>query len=144
MLNTYNSNVIGPWKVTKVFLPLLKKSVKSNQPHNAQQSSIIMISSLMSSMELAKSFPFFAYDYQCSKAALNMFTVCMAKEWEKKGIFIALVHPGWVRTDMGGDSADLDIDTATTNIVECLQSLKAEHYGRLIDSTQGSNITIFP
>jgi NAD(P)-dependent dehydrogenase (short-subunit alcohol dehydrogenase family) len=142
MLDTYKQNVMGPWRVTKAFLPLLEKAVTGER--NVLQASIINISTIMSSSTLAPNMPFFAYDYQCSKAALNMYTVCLAAEMAKSNIFITLLHPGWVQTDMGGEKAPLSIEQASKNIVECITSMKNEHYGKLIDSTSGSKCTVLP
>jgi NAD(P)-dependent dehydrogenase (short-subunit alcohol dehydrogenase family) len=111
---------------------------------NVLQASIINVSTIMSSNAIAPSMPFFAYDYQCSKAALNMYTVCFATELAKSNIFIALLHPGWVQTDMGGDKAPLSVEQASKNIVECITSMKDEQYGKLIDSTSGSKCTALP
>jgi len=98
----------------------------------------------MSSNAIAPSLGSRAYDYQCSKAALNMYTVCFATELAKSNIFIALLHPGWVQTDMGGDKAPLSIEQASKNIIECITSMKNEHYGKLINSTSGSECTVLP
>ncbi len=111
---------------------------------NVLQASIINTSTIMSSNEIASTLPFFSYDYQCSKAALNMYTVCFAAELAKSNIFIALLHPGWVQTDMGGEGAPLTIEQASKNIVECITSMKNEHYGKLINSSSGSQCTILP
>ncbi len=82
MMETYRQNVIGPWKMTKVylinyfnsshsffkaFLPLLEKSASQLKQRDIKQSSIINISSIMSSLELSKNLPYYYYDYQCSK-----------------------------------------------------------------------------
>ncbi|CAF5062630.1 unnamed protein product, partial [Rotaria sp. Silwood1] len=69
---------------------------------NVLEASIINISTTISSITIASTLSYFAYDYQCSKAALNMYTVCLATELAKSDIFIALLHPGWVQTDMEG------------------------------------------
>ncbi|CAF0844479.1 unnamed protein product [Adineta steineri] len=120
MLDTYKQNVIGPWRVTKTFLPLVEKAVSGER--NVLQASIINVSS----------------------AALNMFTVCFAETLAKSNIYIALLHPGWVKTDMGGAQAPLTTEKACKNIVECINSMKDEHYGKLIDSTSGSSCAILP
>ncbi|CAF0999569.1 unnamed protein product [Adineta steineri] len=110
MLDTYKHNVIGPWRVTKTFLPLVEKAVIGER--NVLQASIINVSSVMGSVTLAPILPFFYFDYQCSKAALNMFTVCFAETLAKSNIYIGLLHPGWVKTDMGGAQAPLTTEEA--------------------------------
>ncbi|CAF3063166.1 unnamed protein product [Rotaria sp. Silwood2] len=142
MLDTYRHNVIGVWRVTKAFLPLLEKAVTGER--NVLQASIINLSTTMSSITIASTLSYFAYDYQCSKAALNMFTVCLATELAESNIFIALLHPGWVQTDMGGKRASLSIDEASKNIIDCITAMKNEHHGKLIDSTTGSKCDILP
>jgi len=142
MMECYKQNVIGPWKLTKAFLPLLEKSVSGAR--NVLQSSVIMIGSIMSSVEIAPSLPDFHYDYQCSKAALNMLTVCMAKDLDKTNIFMSLIHPGWVRTDMGSQKAALSVDEASKNIIECIHAMKNEHHAKLIDSRNGKQCTRLP
>ncbi|CAF0976707.1 unnamed protein product [Rotaria sordida] len=136
MFDAYRHNVLGAWRVTKAFLPLVEKAVTDER--NVLQASIINISTNLSSMAMASTQSYFAYDYQCSKAALNMYTVCHATELAKSNIFIALLHPGWVRTDLGGRRAPLSIDQASKNIIDCITAMKNEHYGKLIDSTNGS------
>ena len=49
------------------------------------------------------------YAYRCSKAALNMATVKLAQDFRRDGIAVVSLHPGWVRTDMGGAEAAIDV-----------------------------------
>jgi NAD(P)-dependent dehydrogenase (short-subunit alcohol dehydrogenase family) len=49
------------------------------------------------------------YAYRCSKAALNMATVKLAQDFRRDGIAVISLHPGWVRTDMGGAQATIDV-----------------------------------
>lgn len=49
------------------------------------------------------------YAYRCSKAALNMATVKLAQDFQRDGIAVISLHPGWVRTDMGGAEASVDV-----------------------------------
>lgn len=49
------------------------------------------------------------YAYRCSKAALNMATVKLAQDFRGDGIAVIALHPGWVRTDMGGAKAAIDV-----------------------------------
>lgn len=48
-----------------------------------------------------------SWSYRMSKAALNMGFACLAIELRPRRIDVAVIHPGWVRTDMGGDQAPL-------------------------------------
>ena len=111
---------------------------------NVLQASIINVSTIMSSSTIAPNLEFYAYDYQCSKAALNMYTVCFATQMAKSNIFITAIHPGWVQTDMGGKGAPLTLEQASKNIIECITSLKDEHYAKLIDTTSGSQFKQLP
>ncbi|MDC7253240.1 MULTISPECIES: SDR family oxidoreductase [unclassified Shinella] len=49
------------------------------------------------------------YAYRCSKAALNMATVKLAQDFRSDGIAVLSLHPGWVKTDMGGTEAAVEV-----------------------------------
>lgn len=57
-----------------------------------------------------------AYAYRSSKTALNMAVRCFAKDQEAKKISCLLLHPGHVRTDMGGPEGDIDIATSVAGM----------------------------
>jgi len=63
------------------------------------------------------------YAYRCSKAALNMATVKLAQDFQHDGITVVSMHPGWIRSEMGGPDAVVDV-------AESAQGLKT-----LIDTT---------
>jgi len=101
----FETNFFAPVALTRTLLPLLKKSPAGR---------IVNLSSILGSLTLqadpkspiynAKSF---AYD--ASKTALNAFTIHLAYELRGTNIKVNSAHPGWVKTDMGGDQAPMEI-----------------------------------
>lgn len=98
---TFDVNLFGPMRVVKHFLPLLVMG---------DSTSIINISSEAGSIENAYGGD---YAYAASKTALNMFSEQLKKYVKRNNIEVYAVHPGWIKTDMGGDRAPGNpIDTA--------------------------------
>jgi NAD(P)-dependent dehydrogenase (short-subunit alcohol dehydrogenase family) len=77
---------------------------------NAAEPRIVMVSSALGSFGLCagEGAPLVESNflaYQTSKAALNMATVCLAKQFVGTALVISAISPGWCRTDMGGAEA---------------------------------------
>lgn len=62
------------------------------------------------------------YAYRCSKAALNMATVKLAGDFAGEGLTIISLHPGWVKTDMGGIEAELSPEESAAGLVKLILS----------------------
>ena len=75
------------------------------------------------------------YVYRSSKAALNAVVKNLAIDLAPRGITTVALHPGWVRTDMGGANADLDVATSVAGMVAVLGRMTAADSGRLINYT---------
>jgi len=102
-------NAVAPLRVTKAFLPLLTKAPAPPVVAN--------ITSLMGSIAETSSG---AYGYRMSKAALNMFTKCLAADLPD-GIALSL-HPGWVKTDMGGPGAIVEPKDSVAGLLKVIRS----------------------
>lgn len=97
-IDVYNINSLGPLRVVKALLPLLKKG---------EEKLIIQISSEAGSMTSHMPHYVHRYDYCMSKAALNIQSIILQRYLKDDGIHIYLIHPGWMRTAMGGEKAPL-------------------------------------
>ncbi len=86
---------------------------ESLQDHLAPNATVVFMTSLMGS--IASNAGGGMEMYRASKAALNMLASCYALR--QKSHPVLLLHPGWVRTDMGGDNAPLDIPTSVAGMV---------------------------
>lgn len=71
--------------------------------------------------------------YRASKAALNSVTRTLAAELGPRGVTVFAIHPGWVRTDMGGPSAAIDPEASATGIAALLDRAGAGEHGRFLD-----------
>ena len=101
----FGTNLFSVVAVTREFLPLLKKSPAGR---------IVNLSSILGSLTLQAdpnspiaAIKTFAYD--ASKSALNAFTIHLAAELKGTNIKVNSAHPGWVKTEMGGDSAPMEL-----------------------------------
>jgi len=119
--DTFEVNVIAPMTVIKHYLPFIKRG--SNPI-------IVNISSSGGSISTRKITR--NPSYASSKAALNMLTRLFAKEHREQGIIAIPLHPGWVRTDMGGDSASLSIDESVAGMVNVIDNLTLDDTGRFL------------
>ena len=80
-----------------------------------------------------------SYIYRSSKAALNAVVKSMSIDLKDDGIKCVALHPGWVKTEMGGPNAEISARKCVTSLFNILLSLKAEDSGRFID-IDGSDI----
>ncbi len=80
-----------------------------------------------------------SYLYRSSKAALNMVNKSAAHDLARKGISVVLLHPGWVRTDMGGPNGELSVEESVTALKRNLANVTFADSGRLLD-IDGSSI----
>lgn len=91
---------------------------------------VAMVSSLMGSVEDCQSGR--SYAYRASKSALNMFTTAMKNEALGRNITFVILHPGWVKTDMGGSNAPVLMSESVKGMMEILQSQTLDNSGRFI------------
>lgn len=103
---TFDVNVFGVVSVTQAMLPLLRKSTAGR---------IVNLSSILGSIaeHADPNSPIYAMKfaaYDTSKAALNMYTNHLAIELRGTPIKVNAAHPGWVKTDMGGPEAPMNLD----------------------------------
>ncbi len=102
---TFDSNFFNLVVLTQTLLPLIKKSPAGR---------IVNLSSILGSLTLQSdpTSPIYeskAFAYDASKTALNAFTIHLAHELKDTNIKVNSAHPGWVKTDMGGPSAPIEV-----------------------------------
>lgn len=112
----FEINALGPLRVTASLVPKLKNGAK-----------VALITSRMGSMGDNDSGG--SYGYRMSKAALNAAGVSLAKDLGPKGIAVAILHPGYVKTDMTGVSALIDNDESASGLLERIDQLNLENSG---------------
>lgn len=87
--------------------PLAMAEAFADHVAASSEKKIVAISSRLGSMACNTSGGFYAY--RASKAALNSEFASLAKDLAPRGISVAVMHPGWVKTDMGGPGADIEV-----------------------------------
>lgn len=128
-------NAFAPLLVAKALRPMLSAGSRKL---------IVNISSQLAS--ITNNSGGSTYPYRASKAALNQLTVSMANELrgsggsggsggggEVSGFTCLAVHPGWVRTDMGGSQAPLSVEQSVTHLIELIDMAGPEHSGAFLN-----------
>ncbi|MDE0609160.1 MAG: SDR family oxidoreductase [Anaerolineaceae bacterium] len=122
MLQTLQVNSLGPLLLAQACLPLLRRG---DNPR------LVNISSGMGSLTRKQSGG--QYAYCSSKAALNMVTRGLAADLGPSGIIACSLHPGWVRTDMGGMQASLSTKESVRALLRVIDSLTPADNGGYLD-----------
>lgn len=117
---TLRVNVLGAARVTEALVENLAIS---------RRRLVVGISSEMGSIGRLQSQGCFAY--RSSKAALNITMRGMALELEPRGIGVLLLHPGWVRSGLGGPSATLDAGESVRHMLDRVLQFRMQQSGLL-------------
>jgi NAD(P)-dependent dehydrogenase (short-subunit alcohol dehydrogenase family) len=105
-------NLTGPVRVTRALLPNLRA---------ARLKRIVNVTTNLSSIAGNTDGGF--YGYRESKAGLNMFTKSIAAELGPEGFVCIVLHPGWVKTDLGGPQAPLEVEESAAGMLRVIDGL---------------------
>ncbi|CAG8948836.1 hypothetical protein HYFRA_00001959 [Hymenoscyphus fraxineus] len=118
-------NVIGVHMVTRAFIPLLQRG-------NSKK--IVNITSTLGSIARAHFTKLLdTPGYKISKSALNSLTMQYSLAYEEEGFTIFCISPGWLRTDLGGQHADLDVEVGAKATLEKIIGAGKEQNGKFMD-----------
>jgi NAD(P)-dependent dehydrogenase (short-subunit alcohol dehydrogenase family) len=120
-LRVLDVNTVGPLRVTQALLPNLR---------SGDRKLVMNMSSGLGS--IAKNGRGSSAAYRSSKSALNMLTKTMAMDLSEEGFICVVMSPGWVRTDMGGEDAQLSPEESIRGMLAVLSPLKAEDSGKYL------------
>lgn len=131
---TLDSIQVADWqKVFKIntIAPLLVARAFLKQICNGEKKLIANISSVMGSITLNTDGS--EYIYRSSKAALNSVTKSLANQLKSKKITVVALHPGWVKTDMGGPNAVIELQTCGRGLLKVINSLTLKNTGQFLN-----------
>jgi NAD(P)-dependent dehydrogenase (short-subunit alcohol dehydrogenase family) len=119
-LRTFETNTVAPFRLVATLLANLKLGKRPR---------VITVSSQMGAFNL-KGMGVDRYAYRSSKAAVSKLMQTLAEELAPDGIIVCPVHPGWVRTDMGGPQAQLSVEESGSGLFRLIENLIPAQSGR--------------
>jgi NAD(P)-dependent dehydrogenase (short-subunit alcohol dehydrogenase family) len=122
MQSFFAVNTLGAMRVTRALLPGLRAG---------EGKKIVNMTSRMGS--IADNGSGGAYAYRASKAALNMVTRSLAIDLLDDGFVCVVLHPGWVRTDMGGRGAPTPPEESAGGMIRVIDGLRPQDSGEFFD-----------
>ncbi|MDH5392875.1 MAG: SDR family oxidoreductase [Gammaproteobacteria bacterium] len=121
-LKSFQINTIGPMKMAEAFV---------NNLEAATEKKIVTLSSKMASMADNRSGG--SYIYRSTKAALNAVIKSLSVDLKARNITVLAVHPGWVKTDMGGPNAEIDAQQSVSAIFNIVETSTLQDTGAFYD-----------
>ena len=122
--HTVEVNTIAPFKMAESFANHLSRS---------QKKCLISITSQLGSTEDNTSGSYYAY--RSSKAALNMVSKSLSVDLKPLGLTVVVLHPGWVKTDMGGANAPTLPQESVTGMCRVIDGLTPADSGKFLSYT---------
>ncbi|HEY5781838.1 MAG TPA: SDR family oxidoreductase [Lysobacter sp.] len=120
MDDSLRTNATGPFLLTQALAAQL-----------ADDAVVANLSSILGSISQVDGFH--TPSYAISKAAQNMATALLARALAERGIRVLALHPGWVRTDMGGTGAQIPPEQAVRGLLQVIDDSSLADSGRFID-----------
>jgi NAD(P)-dependent dehydrogenase (short-subunit alcohol dehydrogenase family) len=122
MEHVFRVNTVGPHLMTRAFADLLRDADDG--------ATVVNVTSQLGS--IARTSGGGWHSYRASKAALNMCTRLQAADLTDDGVIVVAMHPGWVRTDMGGSNARLSTAESVAGMLEVVRSLTRDDAGQFL------------
>ena len=121
-LKALNVNTISPMKLMEALVD------------NVAASELRIIATMSSKMgSMADNHSGGSYVYRSTKAALNAVMVSAAHDLRPRGVTAVVLHPGWVRTDMGGPNGEISVTESVSGMRRILAGLRPENAGSFYD-----------
>ena len=121
-VESFITNTIGPYEVIEHFLPNILKG---------RERKVVSITSKMGSIDDNTSGG--SYIYRSSKTALNSMMRSLTHDLKSHNIATMTLHPGWVRTDMGGPGGWIDVKESVSGMIDQISNLSLQNTGQYID-----------
>lgn len=118
--DSLRTNAAGPFLLTQALAP-----------HLAEGGKVANLSSVLGS--IASVDGFHTPTYAISKAAQNMATVMLSHALRERGITVVALHPGWVKTDMGGTGAQVTAPDSARGLLTVIDAATLADSGRFLD-----------
>jgi len=117
-IDAFKVMTIGPFRVVQTFLPNLKKAAAAK---------VMTVTSQLA----ASTWPYGGtYAYSSAKAGVNKVMQTLALDLKGDRIAVSMIHPGWVKTDMGGAGADITPEESAAGIHAVIAGLSMDSTGR--------------
>jgi len=120
-LHAFKVNSMAPFKMATAFMPHIAAS---------QLRKLVTLSSKMGSLDDNTSGG--SYLYRSSKTAANMVMKSLSIDLQPYGISVAVLHPGWVQTEMGGPGGLIDAQTSVSGLRQVIANLNLANSGQFI------------
>lgn len=117
-LDVFAVNTVAPMLITQALL----KNIMAGK-----EKKIVGLTSILASISDNRSGG--RYSYRASKAALNQSIRSLACELLDDGVTATVIHPGWVKTDMGGKEGKITVEQSVTNMIKVISGLKSINSG---------------
>jgi len=132
LMDVFAVNCVAPLMMTKAFVPLLQRASDANKssPIGIHRACVVNMSSILGS--IASNNEGSLYHYRLTKSGLNAATKSLSIDLKKEGILAVNMHPGWVKTDLGGPKAPMEVEQSCDSMVQTIIKLGKSHNGGFI------------